>query len=86
MEENDEVLFWICLYIYVFSVASTRNPEKTTFALVSFISSIIPAVPAIKTLTKRCRNCLLVSSEDMMFNEVDEVENKLLYSELRTVF
>ncbi len=86
MEENDKVLFWICLYIYIFSMASSRNPEKTTLALFSFSSSIIPTVSAIKTLTKWCRNGLLVSSEDMMFNEVDEVENKLLYSEIRTVF
>ncbi len=50
MEENDEVLFWICLYIYIFSMASTRNPEKTTFALVSFRSSIMPTVSAIKNL------------------------------------
>ncbi len=72
--------------MYIFSMAATRNTEKTTFALFSFSSSIIPTVSVIKTLTKRCRNGLLVSSEDMMFNEVVEVENKLLYFEIRTVF
>jgi hypothetical protein len=61
MKENDEVLFSICLYINIFSTASTRNPEKKNFALVSFSSSIMPTITAIKNLRKQRQNCLLVA-------------------------
>ncbi len=30
MEENDEVLFWMCLFMYIFSMASNKNPGKMT--------------------------------------------------------